>query len=119
LDFIYNNSYFSNIVAGRKPGHYNEAISCKVSKAVKGAEKERYKRVNLAGAKTVEFRMFSGCIGEFELSYKIEFVHALIAWSRNTTVKNGGVREFVMYVKENQKLYRNLFNYFRVIGRIK
>jgi hypothetical protein len=121
LDFIYNNKTFTNKVAGRIAGHYNQNLEyAKHSEAVlKGKERDRYKRINLSNSKTIEFRMFAGCTDIFTLSYRIEYIHAVISWTAVAPIKNQGMKDFLAYVTQNQKLYRNLYNFLKVQGRIK
>lgn len=88
-EFINNNRTFTKKVAGRDFNSYAREYQEKISKAVKGTGfRERYHAVNLTNKHTVEIRIFKSARNEFQLRYRIEFVNALLEYTRNSSLKD-------------------------------
>ncbi len=114
MDFIYANETFVDKIAGRSYNNYNARLGEKVVREVKKdiGKTNRHSRVNISGKHTVEFRMFAGCITEFSLRYRVEFIHALCYWAKDLSLTSSkDTKSFVSYVEKNSKLYPNLFTF--------
>ena len=111
-NFIHNNEKFIDIVARRSYCSYSRKVDGKVSKLVikkkRGQGTERHLRVNLRNEKTVEFRMFAGALRETQIKYSVEFLHALITWTRNQSLINTDVKSFYEYIVENKDKYPSI-----------
>ena len=104
---------FTNKIAGRSAGSYNRNFDQKLTKVAKGdkegrAGEERGCRINLTRKDTIEFRLFLGADTEYKLRYRIEFLHALIEWTRNIGVSQVTPNNFMKYLKGYPKKYPNL-----------
>lgn len=113
--FINDHEDFTNLISGRSYSGYDQKLEDKVSSAVKKkVTGDRYCRVNLSNPKTVEFRMFRGCIKEFTLRYRIEFVHALLTWASESSIMEAkSVSKFCKFVHNNSKKYNNLSKFLK------
>lgn len=106
IAFIKRASAFSIKIAGRKYGSYNHEMKDKAVKYVKKkVNGDRYNSVNLSNKDTVEFRMFQNCIDDFQLRYRIEFLHSLIEYTRTANLKVGKEDEYVKWLREQPKYY--------------
>lgn len=86
-EFINSNSTFMKKIAGRDFNSYAKQYKEKITKAIKGtASRERYHAVNLTNPHTVEVRIFKSARTEHQLRYRIEFVHALVAYTRDCSM---------------------------------
>ena len=52
--------------------------------------------------------MFAGCISEFELRYRVEFLHALWSFCKIAAISQASLDAFKQYVQNNEKVYYNL-----------
>jgi hypothetical protein len=111
-EFIYSNERLSNTVAGREYTSYNSKIHKKVLDELKQPG-SRTSRVNLTNRHTVEFRMFAGCTRSFQLLYRIEFLHALINWTKSVGMGTLRVESFFGYIKSNKIKYNHLYKFLR------
>ena len=108
INFIHNHTKLCNKVAGRDYNDYNRRIPGKPSQHTKKGSGSRYCRVNTSGRSTVEIRMFAGCTTEFEMRYRVEFLHALWKFTRDIGIKDSNKDKFLLFLKEEQKVYHNL-----------
>lgn len=114
VEFVHNQEKLINKVAGRKYNGYNSKFSKKPSSTVKDSKAGRAARscrVNLTNGTTIEFRMFQGCTKEFELRYRAEFVHALVAWTTGIAVSRIHPVYFYEFVVKQQDKYPNLLRF--------
>lgn len=99
-EFINNNRSFTKKVAGRDFNSYAREYQDKISKAVKGTGyRERYHAVNLTNKKTVEIRIFKSARNEFQLRYRIEFVSAVIEYTRSASIQTLSDSNFKVWLK--------------------
>ena len=109
INFIHDNEKFCDKIAGRSYTNYNTKLENKPSRAVKKGSSSRYCRVNTYGEHTIEIRMFAGCISEFELRYRVEFLHALWSFCKSVSISQSvSLGTFKKYVQNNEKVYYNL-----------
>jgi hypothetical protein len=114
INFIHSNTDFINQVAGRDYNEYNQQLLDKVSSTIKEAKfnrrgTSRRLRVNLSNKQTVEFRMFAGCTNQREMKSRVEFIHALIIWTRDISLINTSVEDFIKFVEVNKDTYSFLY----------
>lgn len=113
VNFIHDNEDFIDTLARRSYNEYNMELMNKPSTVVKKENRndygERHSRVNLTNSSTVEIRMFAGCTREFQLRYCMEFVHALVSWTGQCSIKGASLKGFSSYVNKNYRIYPNLF----------
>lgn len=118
--FIYDNPSKVDKIVGRSYTGYNSKLGGKASSAVlkmkkMGASGNRGARVNLTNPITVEFRMFAGCTEEREMRRRIEFLHALITWTRECSIQE--IKDFdnlINFITSNSKAYPNAAKYYGV-----
>lgn len=110
IDFINSHKNFIIKIAGRNYGSYNSQYTTKkrAIDAVKRNNGERYKAVNVTNSNTYEVRMFKSARNEYQLRYRIEFVNALVEFTRNSSMKKNTVEEFVKSVSPS---YKNLYRW--------
>lgn len=117
IEFINSitNKTFIKKVAGRDFNSYAKAYQEKISKAVKGdASRERYHAVNLTNSATYEVRIFKGAKTNEELRYRIEFVLALIEFTRTSSIQDvKDVEVFKRYVKNHKGEYKFLAEFLK------
>ena len=104
------NKTFIKKIAGRDFNSYSKKYAEKISKAVKGsASRERYHAVNLTNQHTYEVRLFRGAKTEVELRQRIEFVLALIEFTRVCSIKDvSDSAIFTKYVLNRKGEYKHL-----------
>jgi hypothetical protein len=113
-EFINNNKPFTKKIAGRDFNSYAREYQEKISKAVKGTgHRERYHAVNLTNKKTVEIRIFKSARNEFQLRYRIEFVSAVIEYTRNASIKSLSDSDFKLWLN-GQPGYSELKKFLKV-----
>lgn len=115
VDFINNGSApFIKKIAGRSYNHYADKISDKASSYVKKGTRRKYDAVNLSPRDTVEFRIFKGCKTEYQLRYRIEFVHALIVYMRTAPLSaSKDQKSFIKWVRSNPRKYPSLYRFIK------
>lgn len=109
IQFIHENEKFSDVIAGRKYTGYAKKMDKKASKAVKDNRTSRYQRVNLLNRATVEVRMFQNANRTYKLMMRLEFVHALVYYTKDASIKAcKGYGGFLRFIALNKKRYPNL-----------
>lgn len=112
ISFIHENEKFSDAVAGRKFTSYQSKLEGKASSVVKKGSARRSQRVNLCNKATVEIRMFASADRKYKFMMRMEFVHALISYTRNASIKAcKGYSGFIHYVAVNKRRYNNLHKF--------
>ena len=118
-NFIHSNEKFIDKVANRAYNDYNRKLDSKPSTYIKEAKAygrdyvERHVRVNLRNEKTIEFRMFDHALTEYEMRYRVEFVHALVKWTQDLPLIVTDVKKFAEFVFKNEKAYPNMCVFLR------
>jgi len=118
--FIYDHEEEVNKVVGRSYTGYNAKLEGKASSAIlkmkkRGYSGDRSARVNLTGRDTVEFRMFAGCTTEREMRRRVEFLHALVSWTRECSLRDvGDFENLKAYIMKNTKAYPTASKYYGV-----
>lgn len=117
INFIHNNKEYTGKVVGREANNYCGPFKKKISSVLKDVKNHRIERhvaVNLNNKHTVEFRMFAGCIDEYSLRYKIEWLHALISFTRETGIAESMKPENLLrFIESDPKRYSNILNFLR------
>ena len=99
------------IAGGRDFNNYSKKYNNKISNAVaKKQNIERYHAVNITGSKTVEVRIFKGAKNQNQLRYRVEFVFALVEFTRNCSIKENTISNFVNWIVKGSE-YRHLKNF--------
>ena len=122
LQMIYCQSSFTYLISQRNSealsqwanlydGHHNNkrytrsAITEKVQRG--GYGQDRYEAVNLSNYRTIELRLFRGTLNQTAFWKNIEYVQALVEFTKNTKNKLT-LSKFLNYVAENKDAYNNL-----------
>ena len=113
--FINNNEEFITKVAGRTYTGYAKKLKGKASEYVKNKKRSKYSAVNISPRDTVEIRIFKGAKTVYELRYRVEFVHALVTFTRTTSLK-AGVPEFKEWVSKRKGVYPSLCSFIKTKG---
>lgn len=113
ISFIHENESFADAIAGRKFTGYQKKINKKVSKVVKDKQNnQRYQRVNLQNEATVEIRMFASTDRKYKFYMRLEFVHALVNYTRSASIKAcKNYAGFIHYVSQHKRKYNNLHKF--------
>lgn len=75
--------------------------------------RNRYEAVNLTNDHTIEIRIFKGTLKATRVLACIEFCHAAAYYVTQCSIKDmESWTGFMMYVKKQGRLYRNLINFF-------
>jgi len=119
VSFVHDNESLVNKIAGRGYTGYNDKISEKPSSNVlrcKGHGGNRSSRINLSNSTTIEFRMFAGCTKESEMRMRVEFLHALITWTRQTSIKGSkSVDSLQKFIKSDTRSYSNISKFMETV----
>lgn len=113
--FIYDNQNQVERIAGRKSNEFAlfEDKGNVVNKILHGHQNAgRYEVVNVANSKTIEIRIFKGTLRKERLLSNIEFVQAVLEFTRNMKItpkaKPLAWSRFVKFVVDNEAQYPNL-----------
>ena len=111
MSFFNKQKPFIEKIAERSSCSYSRDLShdaCKKTSKNKN-NSERYQAVNLSNKNTVEVRVFASAVNESTYYKNIEFVHALVSFTRDANKKDAtSVEKFKAFVADNKKLYNNL-----------
>ena len=116
LKLCYDNYELLNHIAGRGANQWAQrsfepgslSMVGRITRPYDLFRHDRYQCINLNNAATIEFRMFaSTCEYPVFCSY-IEFVRALVLWSRVVSSMDAKMESFLSYVEEAQSLFPNL-----------
>jgi hypothetical protein len=113
--FIYDNQNQVERISGRRENSYAQFTDRGnvVHKMLTGDQQQgRYEVVNVANSETIEVRIFKGSLRLERVLSDIEFVHAVVEFTRNMKVshkdKPFSWSRFVKFVVENDTQYPNL-----------
>lgn len=90
-----------------KPSCYSSDNKKRAKKKNQG-DLSRHHAVNLSKPNTVELRIFSGTLDKIKLWAYIEFTKALFDFTKLTSAKKLKISNFVTYVTDHKKTYKNL-----------
>jgi len=121
LEFMYNpqNVDFITKIAGRTSSNYAKMSSGKTVTEVAPENfdresQERYEAINLKNADTIEFRIFASTINYDVYMYRLDFVKALINYTKPCVIGIQSLKEkdvFINFLKENNKEYPFLIQF--------
>lgn len=74
---------------------------------------DRYEAVNLQPSRTIEFRLFRGTLSTNGFMKNLEFVHAIIAYCRQSGINQNRWNQFAQWVGRTPKVYPHLANWMR------
>jgi hypothetical protein len=100
-------------VAGRKGSRY-AVFQDKRLTSGKSQYGDRYEAVNTSGSNTIEFRIFRGTLDPGGFVRNIEFVEAVLAFTRPATTSLtsiGNAATFLDFVSKSRKTYPVLFDF--------
>jgi hypothetical protein len=106
-----NNAFVARI-AGRRDNTYCERTDARIRDA-RQYPRNRYRRLNLQNANTIEFRIFRATLKYSRLMANIEFCAASIAFARDTAPGDLTSDAFVAFVGKRPKAYRFLSGWMR------
>ena len=87
-----------------------------IAKYKSSDNQDRYSMINLQNSKTIEFRMFNGTLNIQTLSKAIEFIHSLLAYCAQCSIRDIVNRDtedvrvdnYIQFLSKNQSKYINL-----------
>ena len=87
-----------------------------IAKYKSSDNQDRYSMINLQNSRTIEFRMFNGTLNIQTLSKAIEFIHSLLAYCAQCSIRDivnkdteeVRVDKFIQFLSKNQSKYINL-----------
>ena len=106
-----NNEDFVNHIAGRNSDQWAKKSSKKISDALQSSEK--YEAVNMSHRNTIEFRIFKGNLAKQGMFRVIEFVHALVGFSKTTSMSKLSYKDFIKYMElpQNRSEYKIFYGW--------
>ena len=108
------NDPFIHVVAQRTNSRWAKRVTRNLLQAAKAAmqpgEGNKYTRVNLANAATVEFRIFKGDTSKEGIFKCLSFVQALYEYTKDCSLKQLEAEHFVAWLKADQ-VRRSRFKY--------
>jgi len=107
----YKNEEFVNHIAGRNSDQWAKKSSKKISDAVHSSEK--YEAVNMSHRHTIEFRIFKGNLAKQGMFRVMEFVHALVGFSKTTSMTKLSYKDFIKYMElpQNRSEYKIFYGW--------
>lgn len=124
-NWIHNNEDFCDKISRRESGQYCRKIEEKISSVVKDATNKarslgsRYQKINMRNLQkikgTVEVRMFAAARNTMQLLGSIQFCHALVAFTRNSSIKDLDASSFLSFIT-GKKEYRELNDLCKTVG---
>jgi hypothetical protein len=105
------NEEFVNHIAGRNSDQWAKKSNKKISDAVHSSEK--YEAVNMSHRNTIEFRIFKGNLAKQGLFRVMEFVHALVGFSKTTSMTKLSYKDFIKYMElpQNRSEYKIFYGW--------
>ena len=105
------NEDFVNHIAGRNSDQWAKKSNKKVSDAVRSSEK--YEAVNMSHRNTIEFRIFKGNLAKQGMFRVMEFVHALVGFSKTTSMTKLSYKDFIRYMElpQNRSEYKIFYGW--------
>ena len=80
----------------------------------KNQDTSRYAAINLKNSKTVEVRIFRGTLKPMSFFKNIEFIQAIIEYTKMVSVSDNNLKHFQAWIKANSQKYPNLFNFLKI-----
>lgn len=111
--FVNDGDSFIKLIAGRDYNGYAHKIGNKLSSHVKNKHGDKYNAVNLSPSETIEIRIFRGAKTEYQLRYRIEFVHALVTYTRTSSLSEKDEKNFVAWVYQKKNQYPSLHRFLK------
>jgi hypothetical protein len=111
------NKDFIEKIAQRSGNRYCKVIEKKLSSALE-IDGDRYQAINITNRHTVEVRIFRGTTRSDRFWKNLEFVDAMVQWTRDVSYRDLSAARFVEYVVAKQREYKYLHNYLIEIGYI-
>jgi hypothetical protein len=129
MKIVYSNYEFTRFIAQRKsedlnrwspirPRHFDRVKSSIIEnkndvhanyrKYVKALVSSKYHAMNFSKSHTIEFRIFKGNLVNHRFLKNIEFIQALIDYTKVTPYRAVNINTFVGFVKSNYAEYQNL-----------
>jgi len=78
------------------------------------ARSNRYTAVNMANKHTIEVRIFASTMDDKIFWKNVQFIDALVNWTRDVAPSDLTLRHFYNYIKKNQTTYGALYEWARV-----
>ena len=105
------NEDFVNHIAGRNSDQWAKKSNKKISDALLSSEK--YEAVNMSHRNTIEFRIFKGNLAKQGMFRVMEFVHALVGFSKTTSMTKLSYKDFIKYMElpQNRSEYKIFYGW--------
>ena len=91
------NSEFVNHIAGRSSDQWAKKSSKKIIDCVQSSDK--YEAINTSHRHTIELRIFKGNLARLGFYRVLEFVDALVSWSKVTSMTKLSYTDFLNYIE--------------------
>jgi hypothetical protein len=128
LKMIYENKEFSILISERsnlekinKYTNYNPCMSLQKLSIIKSnphTTEDRHRAVNLSCPNTVEVRIFRGTLEYGRFMKNIEYCKSLYEFTLINSLINTNVKKYKEFIINNQRMYRNLYNFLLHKGEI-
>ena len=92
------NEEFVNHIAGRSSDQWAKKSDKKITDCLQSSDK--YEAVNTSHRNTIELRIFKGNLARLGFYRVLEFVDALVCWSKNTSIAKLSYLDFLKYMEQ-------------------
>ena len=92
------NEEFVNHIAGRSSDQWAKKSDKKITDCLQSSDK--YEAVNTSHRNTIELRIFKGNLARLGFYRVLEFVDALVSWSKNTSIAKLSYLDFLKYMEK-------------------
>jgi len=105
------NEEFVNHIAGRNSDQWAKKSPKKIRDCVNSSDK--YEAVNMSHRHTIEFRIFKGNLAKQGMFRVLEFIHALVGFSKTTSMVRLSYKDFLKYMElpQNRSEYKIFYGW--------
>ena len=105
------NEEFINHIAGRSSDQWAKKSPKKIMDCVNSSDK--YEAVNMSHRNTIELRIFKGNLAKQGMFRVLEFVHALVGFSKLTSMTKLSYKDFIKYMElpQNRSEYKVFYGW--------
>lgn len=126
MKMIYGFQAFTTLISQRRQGALRQWANLKgdgdnlKKKAKDKYFSKRYTAVNLSNHRgTVEVRLFRGTLNEMAFWKNIEYIQALVEFTKQAKVKELSLKNFISYICAKKTEFCNLYNWLKKKNKIK
>lgn len=123
---VYRQPVFTTLISQRKARQLKNWGSLTDAEDIKDLKKKakdkhfykRYTAVNLSNPNTIEIRIFRGTLDECAFWKNIEYIQALIEFTKRAKRKDLTLKQFLRYVKSKRRKFQHLYKWLNKKNKI-